>query len=232
MAAHYLNLVALLTVFCCVNFMGVAIYAVYADCDPMATGEITKPDQIVPYYVDDKLSFIYGIPGLFMASLYAGGLSSYSSQINAVSAVMWEDFFKNSNWVAKMSEKKKPLVNVGVSVITGIAGIVAGIVASQLGGVFQVGQTILGTIHAPLLGLFILGMCCPYANKIGGTTGFSVSLLFNLWVTIGTMIYGKATPALEYFDDGCENPTTDFNSTFTTTSIWTTSTDDGKDPGE
>ena len=50
--------------------------------------------------------------------------------------------------------------------ITGVAGIAAGIIAAQSNGVFQVGQLILGTIHAPLLGLFILGMCVPYANKI------------------------------------------------------------------
>ncbi|XP_037792924.1 sodium-dependent multivitamin transporter-like [Penaeus monodon] len=83
-----------------------------------------------------------------------------------------------------------------------MAGILAGVVASQMGGLFQVGQTILGTIHAPLLGLFILGR-------------FSVSLLFNLWVTIGAMLYGRATPYLEFSDEGC-NATTPFDLTTTT----------------
>ncbi|ROT64213.1 putative sodium-coupled monocarboxylate transporter 1 isoform X1 [Penaeus vannamei] len=207
-------MVANITVFCCVNFLGIAVYAVYASCDPMATGEISKPDEIVPHYVIDRLSYLQGIPGLFIASLYAGGLSSYSSQINAVTAVMWEDFFKNSQWVANMADNRKPLVNVLVSVITGLAGILAGVIASQMGGLFQVGQTILGTIHAPLLGLFILGMCCPFANKIGGIVGFSASLLFNLWVTIGAMLYGRATPFLEFSDEGC-NATTPFDLTTT-----------------
>ncbi|XP_037792929.1 sodium-coupled monocarboxylate transporter 2-like [Penaeus monodon] len=213
--AHYLNLIANVTVFCCVNFMGIAVYAVYASCDPMATGEISKPDEIVPHYVIDRLS--------------------YSSQINAVTAVMWEDFFKNSQWVARMADNRKPLVNVLVSVITGMAGILAGVVASQMGGLFQVGQTILGTIHAPLLGLFILGMCCPFANKIGGIVGFSVSLLFNLWVTIGAMLYGRATPYLEFSDEGC-NATTPFDLTTTTPLDWTTteftSSTDPQEPGE
>lgn len=233
--AHYLNLIANVTVFCCVNFMGIAVYAVYASCDPMATGEISKPDEIVPHYVIDRLSYLHGIPGLFIASLYAGGLSSYSSQINAVTAVMWEDFFKNSQWVARMADNRKPLVNVLVSVITGMAGILAGVVASQMGGLFQVGQTILGTIHAPLLGLFILGMCCPFANKIGGIVGFSVSLLFNLWVTIGAMLYGRATPYLEFSDEGC-NATTPFDLTTTTPLDWTTteftSSTDPQEPGD
>ncbi|MPC77656.1 Sodium-coupled monocarboxylate transporter 1 [Portunus trituberculatus] len=54
--------------------MGVAIFAVYANCDPIATEAIQKADQIVPFYVMDRLSSLYGVAGLFMASLYAAGL--------------------------------------------------------------------------------------------------------------------------------------------------------------
>lgn len=54
--------------------MGIAVFAIYADCDPMATEDIEKPDQIVPYYVIDRLSRFPGLPGLFLAALYAGGL--------------------------------------------------------------------------------------------------------------------------------------------------------------
>lgn len=224
--AFYLNYSVLFCVYLCLYFTGLAVFAVYADCDPMATGDIAKPDQLLPFYVDDKLSYLHGISGLFVAALFAAALSSYSSQINAVSAVMWEGFFKNSEWVAKMDENRKPLVNIGVSVVTGMAGVVASIIASQLGGIFQVGQTILGAIHAPLLGLFILGMCCPFANKIGGSVGFTVSIVFNFWVTIGTMIYGKGTPYLGFDDDGCDYPTTDFvNLTSTTTEAWSSTTE-------
>lgn len=215
--AHYLNMMLLVALYCVVNYSGVAVYAVYAGCDPMATGDIDKPDQIVPYYVMDRLSRWPGVPGIFVASLYAGGLSSYSSQINAVSAVMWEDFFKGARWVQRMEEGRRPLVNVTVSIVTGVAGIIAGLVASNMGGLFQVGQTILGTIHAPLLGLFILGMTCPFANKIGGSVGFTSSLAFNVWITAGAMLKATAAPMLPFDDSGC-------NTTFvsTATSLLTT----------
>ncbi|XP_076065335.1 sodium-coupled monocarboxylate transporter 1-like [Oratosquilla oratoria] len=205
--SHYLTLALLLAVNSCCYYLGVSVFAHYAGCDPMATGDIQKPDQIVPYYVTDRLSSVYGVPGLFLASIYAGGLSSYSSQINAVAAVLWEAYLKESQWVANMAPKKRPYVNVLVSVITGGLGIVAGIVASQLGGIFQVGQIILGTIHSPLLGLFILGMCCPFANKVGGTVGFTASLAFNFWLTIGARLSGHVAPTLPFSDDRC--PATD-----------------------
>ncbi|XP_042240126.1 sodium-coupled monocarboxylate transporter 1-like [Homarus americanus] len=233
-STHYLNMVLFIAVYSCCYFMGIAVFSVYADCDPMATGDISTPDQIIPYYTIDKLSVYYGLPGIFIASLYAGSLSSYSAQINAVSAVLWEDFFKNSNWVANMAEERRPNVNVLVSVITGTVGIVAGIIASQLGGIFQMGQTILGTIHAPLLGLFILGMCCPFANKIGGTVGFVTSLTFNLWVTCGTMVYGRPPKTLDFSDAGCNVTTTTMDALttypdFHTTDLPSTTPDPGND---
>ncbi|XP_063864212.1 sodium-coupled monocarboxylate transporter 1-like isoform X2 [Scylla paramamosain] len=163
--AHYLNLAVLLTVVSCCNLMGIAIFAVYATCDPLATGAIQKADQIVPFYVMDRLSSLYGVAGLFMASLYAGGLSTYSSQINGVAAVLWEGIFRDAACVAALREERRPLVNVAVSVVIGVAGMVSGLACTWVGGVFQAAQTILGTINAPLLGLFLLGMCCPFANK-------------------------------------------------------------------
>ncbi|KAK8388668.1 hypothetical protein O3P69_020568 [Scylla paramamosain] len=220
--AHYLNIAIFITAMVCFYLLGLAVYAVYADCDPLATGEISKADQIVPFYVTDRLSGYYGLPGLFIASLYAGGLSSYSSQINAVSAVMWEDFLKNSKWVASMKEERRPYVNVLVSVITGMLGVVAGIVSTQVGGVFQAGQTILGTINAPQLGLFLLGMCCPFANKIGGMVGMGASLAFNFWVTLGAMFYGIPAPTLDFSDEGCD-PSTSSNSSFSPTFSFTES---------
>ncbi|KAG7176409.1 Sodium-coupled monocarboxylate transporter 1-like 1 [Homarus americanus] len=227
-STHYLNMVLFIAVYSCCYFMGIAVFSVYADCDPMATGDISTPDQIIPYYTIDKLSVYYGLPGIFIASF------SYSAQINAVSAVLWEDFFKNSNWVANMAEERRPNVNVLVSVITGTVGIVAGIIASQLGGIFQMGQTILGTIHAPLLGLFILGMCCPFANKIGGTVGFVTSLTFNLWVTCGTMVYGRPPKTLDFSDAGCNVTTTTMDALttypdFHTTDLPSTTPDPGND---
>ena len=59
-------------------FSGLVVFANYADCDPLKAGIITKQDQIIPYYVMDKLGHIYGLPGLFLACLFSGALRSAS----------------------------------------------------------------------------------------------------------------------------------------------------------
>ena len=53
---------------------GVVAYAMYRDCDPLISGRIEKPDQILPYLVMDKLSHFKGLPGLFVSAIYGGVL--------------------------------------------------------------------------------------------------------------------------------------------------------------
>ncbi|RXG67087.1 hypothetical protein Avbf_13740 [Armadillidium vulgare] len=66
---------------CMVFFCGLVIYATYAGCDPMALGKIKKKDEIMPYFVMDKLSLIPGLPGLFVAAIIGAALSTLSSYI-------------------------------------------------------------------------------------------------------------------------------------------------------
>lgn len=53
---------------------GLVAYALYKDCDPLTSGKIEKPDQIIPYMVTDKLNHLTGMPGLFVAAVYGGVL--------------------------------------------------------------------------------------------------------------------------------------------------------------
>lgn len=53
---------------------GLVIYSSYADCDPLSEGYIKKPDEILPFYVEDKFAFIPGFLGIFMATLFNGAL--------------------------------------------------------------------------------------------------------------------------------------------------------------
>ncbi|RXG61361.1 Sodium-coupled monocarboxylate transporter 1 [Armadillidium vulgare] len=61
-------------------FTGLVAYAAYADCDPLATKQIQKADQIVPFLVADKLKHLPGMAGLFVAAIYGGVLSFLTSQ--------------------------------------------------------------------------------------------------------------------------------------------------------
>lgn len=46
----------------------------YKYCDPLASGQIAAPDEILPFYVQDQFSFLPGMLGLFLGSLFNGAL--------------------------------------------------------------------------------------------------------------------------------------------------------------
>lgn len=54
--------------------VGMVIFAVYADCDPLTSGYIKKFDEILPFFMEDRFSYLPGILGLFMACLFNGAL--------------------------------------------------------------------------------------------------------------------------------------------------------------
>ena len=68
----YMNLVGLISILALLIFAGLCIFANYAECDPLTLGFISRKDQIFPYFIMDKLGFLIGIPGIFVACLFSG----------------------------------------------------------------------------------------------------------------------------------------------------------------
>ncbi|RXG58130.1 Sodium-coupled monocarboxylate transporter 2, partial [Armadillidium vulgare] len=71
------NFFGMILLYTLVFAMGLVAYATYFGCDPMALGIIKTKEQIMPYYISDKLSFIPGIAGIFVATLIGGTLSFF-----------------------------------------------------------------------------------------------------------------------------------------------------------
>ncbi|XP_040077874.1 putative sodium-dependent multivitamin transporter [Ixodes scapularis] len=63
----------------------------YRDCDPELTGEISKPDQILPLYVIQNLSTFPGFCGIFLAGVVGATTSTISSLINSQATVCYVD---------------------------------------------------------------------------------------------------------------------------------------------
>lgn len=54
--------------------VGMGIFSTYFNCDPFKAGYIGKMDELLPYFIIEKLSYIPGFLGLFMATLFNGSL--------------------------------------------------------------------------------------------------------------------------------------------------------------
>ncbi|XP_063598193.1 sodium-coupled monocarboxylate transporter 1-like [Penaeus indicus] len=224
---------------------GLVAYALYKDCDPLTSGKIEKPDQIIPFMVIDKLSHLTGVAGLFVAAVYGGVLRtcenigersimslemddipsenlyemlegrkqefqthSLSSQGNAIACVVWEDFLKDRALFRNFSDRKATNVIKLLSSITGLIAIGVGLLAGKLGTINYVLSLISAAVRGPLCGLFLVGLCAPWANTKGAAVGLSVSLVFNIWMVIGRyFVSGKKPVHLPLSVEGCPQET-------------------------
>ncbi|XP_052257342.1 sodium-coupled monocarboxylate transporter 1-like [Dreissena polymorpha] len=75
---------------------GLVAYAYFLQkgCDPIASQQISNPNQIIPYLVTDLFAGVPGITGLFLAALCSASLSTISSLLSSISAVTSEDFIR------------------------------------------------------------------------------------------------------------------------------------------
>ncbi|KAK1906378.1 Sodium-coupled monocarboxylate transporter 1 [Dissostichus eleginoides] len=182
----YINLLGLWSILLCSVFAGMCLFSVYKNCDPWTAGLVSAPDQLMPYLVMDILRDYPGLPGLFVAATYSGSLSTVSSSINALAAVTVEDLIKP---YTDMSEKHLSWISKGLSIMFGIVCIGMAGLASVMGGILQAVISIFGIIGGPLLGVFTLGILCPFANSKGALSGLVSGLVVSLWVGIGAQIY-------------------------------------------
>ncbi|CAG5103421.1 Similar to CG32669: Putative sodium-dependent multivitamin transporter (Drosophila melanogaster) [Cotesia congregata] len=78
-----------------INFLtGMILYSANKGCDPLNAGYITGQDQLLPLYVMNFLGDYPGIPGLFVAGIFAASLGTVASALNSLAAITCEDIFQ------------------------------------------------------------------------------------------------------------------------------------------
>ncbi|KAH3861726.1 sodium-dependent multivitamin transporter-like [Dreissena polymorpha] len=185
-------------------FIGIAMYNLYRTCDPIKFGLVAASDQLLPLFVMDVLGNVHGVPGLFVASLFSGALSTISSGLNSIAACILQDIIR-TYWAKNMTEERATTWSKVLAVIFGLVCLGLTYVASLLGGVLQAALSLFGMIGGPLLGVFVLGMFFPWSNTAGAYAGLIVSLVFMFWIGIGAYIteVTKTIPKARVVLSGC-----------------------------
>lgn len=194
--ALWINMAGLFVLMISCAFGGLVIFARYWDCDPISAGVVSSADQLMPLFVMDILGGWRGLPGLFVAGIFAGALSTVSSGMNSLAAIVLEDFLKNGCYKT-ISERASTVASKLLSLLFGLLTFALVFVAEQLGGVLSAALSIFGMVGGPLLGLFSLGMFFPWANSVGAAVGHVCGLAFMFWIGVGTQV-GLATGDVTY----------------------------------
>ncbi|KAL8566599.1 hypothetical protein ACOMHN_054821 [Nucella lapillus] len=213
--------------------IGVVVFAFYSECDPITAGLITSKDQLLPLFVMDVLGDVQGLPGLFVAGLFSGALSTISSGLNSIAAVVLEDVIRA--YIAKdIGDKNATRVTKSLGLVFGAICLALTYVASLMGNILQAALSLFGMIGSPVLGVFTLGMIFPWANKWGALAGLLSSFMVTFTMGIGAFIYKPPVrpPRPPVYVDGCVfnmNLTTNASLPTTTTVAAALTTEEARD---
>jgi sodium-coupled monocarboxylate transporter 8/12 len=166
---------------------GLVLYAYYqVHGDPLAAGRITKADQILPYFVVNELP--RGLPGLFIAAIYAASMSTISAGINSLTSASLVDFYQRLWRRPDLSEKRQLRLARWLTLGYGSLVIVLAFLVHRLGTLLEATNKVIGLIGGPLVGLFLLGILVPRSTARGALIGWLGGLAMTLWVCFGTNI--------------------------------------------
>ncbi|XP_030840353.1 sodium-dependent multivitamin transporter isoform X1 [Strongylocentrotus purpuratus] len=168
------------------------------------TPKYSTPDQILIYFVSIEFGHIPGMQGLFVACLFAGTLSTVASGLNALAAVTLVDIVKPwRHWRTGQAESvglgtavvdsaqdfKDTVLSKVLTFVYGAGAIGLAFVASKMGSLVQMANTVLGALGGPILGVFTLGLLYKRSNTGGALIGMLVGTYISLWITIGALTH-------------------------------------------
>lgn len=183
--ALWLFIVGALSFVLICSYSGMLIFATYYDCDPLTTKLAAAKDQLLPLLVMDTLKGMPGVPGLFVAGVFSAALSSMSTGLNSMAAVVLEDFYK-SWFTHQLSPRQTNILMKMVVVVLGTMCVGLVFVVEKLGAVLQMSMSLSGVTHGASLGIFSMGLFLPWVNSKGAMIGGVACLGFMSWVCLGT----------------------------------------------
>ncbi|CAK9798458.1 Sodium-coupled monocarboxylate transporter 1 [Anthophora plagiata] len=166
------------------GYAGMLIYAWYHVCDPLTTKLAGAKDQLLPLLVMNILREFPGLPGLFVAGVFSAALSSLSTGLNSMAAVVLEDFikpFKKTPFSPKVTDILLKLTVI----IFGILCVALVFVVEKTGShVLQLSTNLASITGGPSLGIFSMGILLPWVNAKGALIGGLAGLGFMGWFSL------------------------------------------------
>ncbi|GAB0090056.1 Sodium/solute symporter [Sergentomyia squamirostris] len=156
---------------------GSLLLATFNDCDPKMAGLIKEHDQLIPFFVILIARNLPGLAGIFIGGMFCAALSSMSTFLNSMAAVVLEDFFKPLSR-NRLSMTAKNWIMRAVVVVCGLMCIPLMAIAERSNTIMQLTNSFEGVTSGSVLGIFMLGIFFPSINGncalMGGIAGLTL----------------------------------------------------------
>jgi len=144
-------------------------------------GGKVMPDKVFPFFLATKIPS--GFAGLFMAALLSAGMSTMSSDLNCLSAVVVEDYFRKLRPGA--TDRQRLAAGKIVVAVCGLLTLgIAALIAWKSDRSLSLYYAVSSIIAAGLAGIFLLAFLSRRANRQGLWVGIIAALLFTAWATL------------------------------------------------
>ena len=174
-------------------FIGTALYAFYSG-DANMLPEGLRDDAVFPYFIMTKLPV--GVVGIIISALLGAAISSLDSDLNCLSAVGVDDFYKKLR--PNSTDAQQVKVGKILVVLSGIAAMIIASIYVSAGnkGVLGIVFMLYAIFSGGIVGIFLLGVFVPRANKQGLYIGIIASVLFTAYAILTSKPIGDSNQML------------------------------------
>ena len=172
--------------------LGTALYAYYTSNPEHLSVLNPNIDSVFPQFIVTQMPA--GVAGMLIAAIFAAAMSTLSSNINSVSAVITTDFYKVL--VVKANLKRQMAVARWSGIIVGLLGIAMALMLAtwNIASLWDQFNTFLGLLTAGLGALFVMGIFFPRISGKAALTGVLAGIVILVLVknltTVSFLLYG------------------------------------------
>lgn len=161
--------------------VGTATWAFYQLTGEALPAAVTKPDQAFPFFLASHLPV--GFTGLFLAAISGSAMTMVASDLNSLSAVGVEDFYKP--WRPNSTDAERLRLAKALVAVGGVgAAATAMVIARAQGNALALWFAVSAIASGGLAGLFLLAIWCRRANSAAALTGIAASLTVTAWAVL------------------------------------------------
>ena len=145
-----------------------------------ANGKVIA-DEVFPHFLATKIPA--GLAGIFMAALMSAAMSTMSSDLNCLSAVGVEDYYRKLR--PQSTDREQLTMGKIIVAVCGVVAVCVGVFIASKGesalGLYYAATAI---VSAGLAGMFLLAFFSRRANRQGLWIGIGANLVFTAWATL------------------------------------------------
>ena len=161
-------------------YIGTALFAFYGPGGEKLAEEITKGDQVFPYFIATQLPA--GLKGLIIAAIIAAAMSTVDSALNCSATVLLLDFCKRY-FRPEIGERASVVFLRLATVIWGLLGTGFAVLMIRARSALDVWWQISGIFGGGILGLFILSLLRARLHLWQGLVSIAASISIITWGT-------------------------------------------------